>query len=466
MVIARTVGGGDIAFLTGHAPFVGALDIDPVPVRAEDGADEVIAVHGGFVEVSNDRVTVLSDVAEVASQIDVERAGPPRSAPRPQLRAGDDVEAEAALRRAPRAPRPRRAPRSRPPLPAAVRRSSGRLTARTVAAPARRWRGTGGSGSSCSCRNRWPPRSTACAAPSATARVSRIAPHITLVPPGQRGRARPAARLHASCGRPRRPSHRSRLRLGPVATFAPVNPVAYLQVGGEPQVLDALERLRTSCLAGPARAPVGARVRPPRHRRRRARRGRASTRSTRLLADFVVETTIDRVHVLAELPGRIWRPVADAPLGERPAVVGRGQPSAGAHRVRASRRRGRGAALVRGGDGRAALRGHGSARRRRGRARPGAGRHGAPSRSPTSSSRAEHRGQGVGRHLLAAVVALARRRECELVGASAPRWRAAARSWPAAGFRLLDGAGRRGPPMGALARAGGGRRAPARDGRP
>ena len=26
MVIARTVGGGEIAFLTGHAPFVGALD--------------------------------------------------------------------------------------------------------------------------------------------------------------------------------------------------------------------------------------------------------------------------------------------------------------------------------------------------------------------------------------------------------------------------------------------------------
>ena len=73
-VIARTIGGGDIAFLTGHAPFVGALDIHTVAVHAEDGDDEVIAVHGGFVEVSNDRVTVLSDVAEVSSQIDVERA--------------------------------------------------------------------------------------------------------------------------------------------------------------------------------------------------------------------------------------------------------------------------------------------------------------------------------------------------------------------------------------------------------
>jgi F-type H+-transporting ATPase subunit epsilon len=100
MVIARTVGGGDIAFLTGHAPFVGALDIWKVEVRAEDGSDEVIAVHGGFIEVSNDRVTVLSDVAEVSSQIDVERARAAQERAEAAIRAGDDVEAEAALRRA------------------------------------------------------------------------------------------------------------------------------------------------------------------------------------------------------------------------------------------------------------------------------------------------------------------------------------------------------------------------------
>ena len=100
MVVARTVGGGDIAFLTGHAPFVGALDIHTVLVRGEDGVDEVIAVHGGFVEVSNDRVTVLSDVAEVSSQIDVERARAAQERAEAAVRAGDDAEAEAALRRA------------------------------------------------------------------------------------------------------------------------------------------------------------------------------------------------------------------------------------------------------------------------------------------------------------------------------------------------------------------------------
>ena len=100
MVLARTVGGGDIAFLTGHAPFVGALDIWTVEVRTEDGSTEVIAVHGGFIEVSHDRVTVLSDVAEVSSQIDVERARAAQERAEAAVRAGDDIEAEAALRRA------------------------------------------------------------------------------------------------------------------------------------------------------------------------------------------------------------------------------------------------------------------------------------------------------------------------------------------------------------------------------
>jgi F-type H+-transporting ATPase subunit epsilon len=100
MVLARTLGGGDIAFLTGHAPFVGALDVHTVEVTAEDGGKEIIAVHGGFIEVSHDRVTVLSDVAEVASQIDVERARAAQERAEAATRAGDDAEAEAALRRA------------------------------------------------------------------------------------------------------------------------------------------------------------------------------------------------------------------------------------------------------------------------------------------------------------------------------------------------------------------------------
>jgi F-type H+-transporting ATPase subunit epsilon len=99
MVIARTVGGGEIAFLTGHAPFVGALDIATVTVRTPEG-DELVAVHGGFVEVSDDTVTILSDVAELASQIDVERAHAAADKADERAKASHDAEAEGAARRA------------------------------------------------------------------------------------------------------------------------------------------------------------------------------------------------------------------------------------------------------------------------------------------------------------------------------------------------------------------------------
>jgi F-type H+-transporting ATPase subunit epsilon len=99
MVICRTTD-GEIAFLTGHAPFVGSLGIGPVTIRPPEGADEKAAVHGGFVEVSHDQVTILSDVAEMASQIDLARAERARDAAEKQVIEQHDAGAEAALRRA------------------------------------------------------------------------------------------------------------------------------------------------------------------------------------------------------------------------------------------------------------------------------------------------------------------------------------------------------------------------------
>ena len=101
MVIARTLEGGEIAFLTGHAPFVGALDIGRVVIRPTDGgADQVAAVHGGFVEVSHDRVTILSDVAELKDQIDPTRAHAARERAEAALQTEDQPDAQEARRRA------------------------------------------------------------------------------------------------------------------------------------------------------------------------------------------------------------------------------------------------------------------------------------------------------------------------------------------------------------------------------
>jgi F-type H+-transporting ATPase subunit epsilon len=66
MVIVRTLGGGEIAFLPGHAPFLGALDVGEARIQSENGGPfQSIHVNGGFVEVSRDRVTILSDEAEL-----------------------------------------------------------------------------------------------------------------------------------------------------------------------------------------------------------------------------------------------------------------------------------------------------------------------------------------------------------------------------------------------------------------
>jgi F-type H+-transporting ATPase subunit epsilon len=100
MVIARTLGGGDIAFLPGHVPFLGALDTWTLEIRLANGGDRLAAVHGGFVEVRNDHITILSDIAELDDQIDIERAKRAAAAAEEANRGSDDAAAEASLRRA------------------------------------------------------------------------------------------------------------------------------------------------------------------------------------------------------------------------------------------------------------------------------------------------------------------------------------------------------------------------------
>src|SRR5688572_795703 len=99
MVLARTTE-GEIAFLTGHAPFIGALGVGKVRIQLEGGGNEMAAVHGGFIEVRDNQVTILSDVAELASQIDVARAEAAKQSAEERLRSEDDAEAQGALARA------------------------------------------------------------------------------------------------------------------------------------------------------------------------------------------------------------------------------------------------------------------------------------------------------------------------------------------------------------------------------
>lgn len=99
MVVCRTAE-GEIAFLTGHAPFVGALEISPVRVILPDGTEVKAAVHGGFVEVRDNQVHVLSDVAELPGQIDVSRAERALDAAERRCAEAPAAECERAIRRA------------------------------------------------------------------------------------------------------------------------------------------------------------------------------------------------------------------------------------------------------------------------------------------------------------------------------------------------------------------------------
>ncbi len=73
-VVARTRGGGEIAFLTGHEPFIGSLVPCEVRVTEADGKERRFAVRGGFVSVTGIKVTVLSDAAVPANEINVSAA--------------------------------------------------------------------------------------------------------------------------------------------------------------------------------------------------------------------------------------------------------------------------------------------------------------------------------------------------------------------------------------------------------
>jgi F-type H+-transporting ATPase subunit epsilon len=94
MVIARTVE-GDIGVLRGHAPLLSLLADAVVEIDAGDGEVVIAAVDGGFLSVANDRVSILSEHAVLAADIDV-------SAERSELEAAQNDEggdAEARIRR-------------------------------------------------------------------------------------------------------------------------------------------------------------------------------------------------------------------------------------------------------------------------------------------------------------------------------------------------------------------------------
>jgi F-type H+-transporting ATPase subunit epsilon len=102
MVIARATT-GDLGILPGHAPLIAALDIWPLRILTDDGEDN-ISMCGGFIEVQPDKITIVTNCAELPDEIDVARAENAKIRAENRLHGSDgkvDVaRAEVALKRA------------------------------------------------------------------------------------------------------------------------------------------------------------------------------------------------------------------------------------------------------------------------------------------------------------------------------------------------------------------------------
>lgn len=101
MVIVRGVE-GDLGILKGRAPLVTPLDIGKIKIK-QDGKIRIAAIAGGYVEVGNEKTTIISDAAEWPEEIDIDRAKGAKQRAEERLKRRDNIDiarAEIALRKA------------------------------------------------------------------------------------------------------------------------------------------------------------------------------------------------------------------------------------------------------------------------------------------------------------------------------------------------------------------------------
>lgn len=97
-VSARTTE-GELGILPGHIPLLGVLAAGAVVrIREESGEELVAAVHGGFLSVTEEGVSILAEVAELSDEIDVSRAQ--AALERARSAEADDEDAQDAEERA------------------------------------------------------------------------------------------------------------------------------------------------------------------------------------------------------------------------------------------------------------------------------------------------------------------------------------------------------------------------------
>jgi len=64
---------GELGILPHHTPLVSLLGVGELEIR-KGGSSESFAIAGGFVQVRPDKVVVMAETADLASEIDLEKA--------------------------------------------------------------------------------------------------------------------------------------------------------------------------------------------------------------------------------------------------------------------------------------------------------------------------------------------------------------------------------------------------------
>jgi F-type H+-transporting ATPase subunit epsilon len=92
-------GEGELGVLPHHAPLVSTLGIGELKIR-RGGEEELFAIAGGFLQVRPDKVVVMAETADIAAEIDLEKAQQARAEAEKALETGYEEGADLAAARA------------------------------------------------------------------------------------------------------------------------------------------------------------------------------------------------------------------------------------------------------------------------------------------------------------------------------------------------------------------------------
>jgi F-type H+-transporting ATPase subunit epsilon len=95
MVIARTTE-GDVGILPDHAPMLSLMVDGVVDVTTSDGETWVAAVDTGFLSVASNRISILSEHAQMSHDVDLESARADLERARAAGEADDEAQQQAA----------------------------------------------------------------------------------------------------------------------------------------------------------------------------------------------------------------------------------------------------------------------------------------------------------------------------------------------------------------------------------